>query len=169
MIECSGPLIYTEGWKYRLEKPLSVKTTLTGMAYRIPSLDGGPDWTSLEDNGWMHFRAGYCYDGPSGPTIDTSDSMRPAACHDSPYQAARLGHIQQDEELRHRVNVFFHEFLLFEGMCPIRAQLWYEAVEVGAKEAWKPELSYVHEAPSGKVHLIQPGSKQNFELIGVPA
>lgn len=52
-------------------------------------VDGG--WVSLTPDGWLAVRAGYQWDGPSGPTFDTADFMRGSLVHDALYQLMRSG------------------------------------------------------------------------------
>ncbi len=78
----------------------------------------------------------YCWDGPSGPTVDTPDSLRGSLVHDVLYQAIRLGFLPA--ECRHLADLEFHRILLEDGMNPIRARAWFEAVKHFAGSAADP-------------------------------
>lgn len=43
--------------------------------------------------GDLLIRAGYAWDGPSGPTVDTPSFMRGSLVHDALYQLIREGHL----------------------------------------------------------------------------
>lgn len=168
-IETSGPLLYRGGYKYRTEADLSVKTPLVGMPFVITSVDGKTPWARLDADGWAHAFKGYCWDGPSGPTFDHlfgEAGMRPSVFHDIPYQGARLGHLEQDDKLRQRVDEFFRDFCIHDGMSVARADLWYAGIREGAGYAWKRKLEIVHEAPSGKHYEVLPGSSFALKIIG---
>lgn len=164
-MKTSGQLLYRQGYKYRLERDWGCQTTILDWPYTIASLDGGKPWVQLGVTGYLKFRAGYCYDGPSGPTIDTPPAMGPAAGHDGLYQGARLGHLPQEDSFRKRVDDWFYQFLLDEGISRLRAWTWYRGIRAGAGYAWKAKLEEVHEAPSGRIYRVQPGSKEALELI----
>ena len=163
-IETSGELLYTEGYKYLNARPWSVKTPFTGMTFTIPAHDGGA-WVALDADGWMHFRAGYAFDGPSGPTRDTPSSMRAAQMHDGCYQAARLGLLDGSEAMREKVDRFFYDLLREDGMWWWRAKAWHLGVRLGSKFAWVSQPEKVHSAPSGRVIEVQPGTTLNAALL----
>ena len=160
--EVPAPLLYRAHYKYRFEREFRVRLPkkaqpLCDWSFIIPSIDGGPPWVQLRTDRWMIFRAGYCYDGPSGPTKDSPCSMGPAAFHDGCYQGARLSKLPQDEDLRELCDDVFKDYLIHDGMSDERAELWYQGVQLGAGYAWKPQLERVYESPSGKIYLVNPG------------
>lgn len=74
-------------WKYRLAETIQIKT-------RIRPSGGLPierDFFRLDLDGTLTVRAGYCWDGPSGPAFDTKTFMRGSLVHDVFYQMIRLG------------------------------------------------------------------------------
>lgn len=74
----------TSGFKYRLAADYHCKIGVYGRK-------GGSPFLRLDDDGVLWFSAGYCWDGPSGPTIDTAGAMRPSLIHDGMYELIRLG------------------------------------------------------------------------------
>jgi len=85
-------------------------------------------------DGTLSIRAGYAWDGASGPTIDTKTTYHGSLLHDLLYQLMREGIIPRsyrkaaDQELR--------DVCIEHGMYPIRAKLWYLAVRTfGGKQA----------------------------------
>lgn len=73
---------YKEGYKYQLAEDYQVEVPIVGQ--EIDST-----FISLTKRGFLTIKAGYAWDGPSGPTIDTRDFMRGALVHDALYQLMR--------------------------------------------------------------------------------
>ena len=164
MIETSGELLYFDGYKYLNARPWSVKTPFVGMPCMAPAHDGGAPWVRLDIDGWMHFRAGYAWDGPSGPTWDTPNSLRGSQAHDGPYQLSRLSLLpDRSEAMRERVDRFLYAMLRQDGMSWVRARLWLRGVRVGAAYAWAPQPEIVKCAPSGRKIRVPHG--QTLEQI----
>lgn len=117
----SGPMFYTSGYKYQLKKDItfslppeyegiSVKTDYIELSYRE-----------------VKIKRGYAYNGASGPTVDTKNSMRPTAFHDAMYQLLAAGLIPR--ELKGLVDELFKELLRQDGMSKIRSSIWYQGVD----------------------------------------
>lgn len=68
----------------------------------------------------------YAWDGPSGPTIDTKNSMRAALIHDILYQAIREKELPK--KCRAKADKLFLELLKEDGMFCIRRWIWYLSV-----------------------------------------
>ena len=79
----STQIYYQDGFKYRLSRPFEFRTGIYGY-------EGGNSWLWLNADGWLSVRAGYAWDGASGPTKDTHGVMRAALVHDCLYQLIRL-------------------------------------------------------------------------------
>tara|TARA_R110000772_G_scaffold4094_2_gene14441 strand:+ start:792 stop:1205 length:414 start_codon:yes stop_codon:yes gene_type:complete len=74
---------YIDGIKYKLVHDAEFKTRIKLHA------DVDSEYILLRTNGWMLVRAGYCWDGPSGPMADTQDLMYPSLGHDALYELLR--------------------------------------------------------------------------------
>ena len=74
-------------------------------------------------DGSITVKKGYAWDGASGPTIDTKNSMRGSLIHDSLYQGIRLGLISRDKQKI--ADKEFFKIIIEDGMCPFRASCWY--------------------------------------------
>lgn len=113
-------ITYSRGrYKYRLEEPYEIGTTILGASAETTYLD-------LNRSGRLYIRRHYCWDGPSGPTWDTVTTLRPSLIHDALYQLIRLGLI--DKRHKPAADRLFHDLLLENGMNRIRAWLWWRAV-----------------------------------------
>jgi len=121
------------GFKYILYRETSYPTGI------IPETES-PDlsWAALDKNGLLTVRKGYTFDGPSGPTIDTSDFMRGALIHDALYQLMREEVLPQSA--RKRADEILHEICVADGMSKFRAWYVYSAVRTFAAESAKPNL-----------------------------
>jgi hypothetical protein len=74
----------------------------------------------------LYIRDGYAWDGASGPTLDTRNSMRASLVHDSLWQLIAAGEL--GEGYRASADKEFHSILKEDGMDRFRAKLWYWAV-----------------------------------------
>jgi len=83
------------------------------------------DFIELYDD-TLKVKKRYCYDGPSGPTIDTKSSMVPSLMHDAMYQLIRLQLLSVD--FKDEIDKEFYILCLENGMPKWRAWLWYQAV-----------------------------------------
>jgi hypothetical protein len=80
-------------YKYRLQQDFSMTIPV------IPDADVATEYIELKVSGKLTIKEGYRWDGPSGPTKDTSSFMRGAPVHDVLYQLMREGHLDRK---RHR-------------------------------------------------------------------
>lgn len=115
-------ITYSEGYKYQLGVEHKEMTPITGVLI----ID---DYFMLEPDGMLTVRKGYAWDGASGPTFDSKSSIRPSLVHDVFCQAMRDGRLVY-EDWQDTVNKYFREQLVANGMWPLRAALWYHAVEL---------------------------------------
>jgi len=110
---------YKSGYKYQLVSDFSVKIDIVWY-------DISTDYITLNNKGVLTISKGYAWDGPSGPTYDSKNSLRASLVHDSLYQCMRLGllpsetRIYADEEL--------NKILKEDGMWSIRRWYWMRGV-----------------------------------------
>ena len=116
-------IYYKEGYKYQLVRSYALQTKITG--YCVST-----DYIDLFTNGVLTIKWGYAWDGPSGPTFDTKNSMRGALVHDALYQLMRLGLIP--ESCRPLADNELHNICLEDGMWHPRVDLWEHMVAVFA-------------------------------------
>jgi hypothetical protein len=121
---------YRCGYKYQL---VSDYTTYVNVA---PKWVIKNEYLSLDTEGKLSIRAGYAWDGPSGPTWDSKNSMRGSLVHDALYQLMR-------EELlsphfRKKADKELYRICVEDGMWRWRAHLWYLAVSKLAGPAASP-------------------------------
>lgn len=90
---------------------------------------------SIGKDGCIISHSGYWYDGPSGPTIDTPNSMEAACFHDIIYDLIRKGIIPNTYWNRRKADKIFYRALRRDGMSYFRANLWYFGVRAGGSFA----------------------------------
>ena len=113
---------YLQGVKFVLSEDYLVQTPVTGVDIIDP-------WFRLFPDGRLHILAGFAWDGPSGPTFDTKDSLRASLIHDVFCIAMRDGRL--NFERQDAINEFFREMCIEDGMPAWRARIWFWGVEIG--------------------------------------
>ena len=73
---------YKDGYKYQLVQDYEVRIEITG--HNVKS-----DFIELTSDGRLKIKKYYCWDGPSGITVDTKNFMRGSLIHDALYQLMR--------------------------------------------------------------------------------
>lgn len=119
-------------YKYQTMRDYSVSIPLFPQL-SITSSDG---WIRLTPGGLLQIRKGYCWDGPSGPAIDTKNFMRGSLLHDALYQLMRENKLPQD--CRKIADEVLKLACLEDGMSGIRANWVYWAVQTFARRASTP-------------------------------
>ena len=119
-------------YKYKMVTKRVVQTGIKG--YNIKT-----DFFWLKECGELVIFAGYCWDGPSGPTVDTPSFIRSSAVHDILFQIMREGRIPDIDR-----DIFFDDANLelyrigkIDGMNPIRALWVWKSVD---SFGWKHTL-----------------------------
>lgn len=105
---------------------------------------------ALAPNGVLTIKAGFLF-GPSGPTLDTDNSMRGALVHDALYGALRsrklLGRfnsyrnptLMSHEDLRRLADQWLWKIVQEDGMSRFRADRWYDGLRFGGASSAKPK------------------------------
>jgi hypothetical protein len=126
---------YRKGFKYQLTRDLVLQSSV------YPREDIITDFYEIHKDGILIAKRGYATDGPSGPTFDSTCSIRAAVGHDVVYQAMR-------EELllwrfKKYIDEDFYDWLIDDGMWVFRADRWLSAVrKYGGKESENPYREY---------------------------
>lgn len=120
-------------WKYRLYEDQIYQTGINPPppaydAAFVPAID--TQFISLTVDGVITVKAGYVWDGASGPTFDTKNTFMASLIHDALYQLMRNGLL--DRKWRKRADKIMYEILRSRGMWKVRAKIWYRAVRIGA-------------------------------------
>lgn len=127
-------IYYKDGYKYQLTEEY-----IADISYYIsPLSDINTEFIKLQDNGLLIICRHYCWDGPSGPTWDTSNFMRPSLVHDALYQLMRQGHLNPNI-YRKRADKLLQQMCIEDGMSKVRAWWVYHGVRIGGKGAASSE------------------------------
>ncbi len=102
-------------WKYRLAKKEIFET---GWELEVGC---STDYIRIERDGRLTIEPGYCWDGPSGPTIDRRTNMRGSLAHDALYQLMRMGLLST--EYRIGADMYLAQCWREDGMWPWVAHL----------------------------------------------
>ena len=106
---------YRKGYKYQLAEDYSIDLPEFALAGSV--IDD--HFVTISPVGRISFKAGYAWDGPSGPTIDTRSFMRASLVHDGLYQLIREGHI--DRSRWRDADLVLHRLAREDGMSRLRA------------------------------------------------
>ena len=122
---------YKEGYLYQLAEDYQVAIDIRPAAFiRTP-------YIRLDIDGMLSIVAGYAWDGPSGPAIDTLNFMRGSLVHDALYQLMRMGML--DHILyREAADRILQRICVEDGMSALRAWWVYQGVRFGGGPAADP-------------------------------
>ena len=129
---------YRKGYKYQLAEKEHFQTPLLGFSIVT-------EFIVLHPSGRMVIDSGYAWDGASG-AIDTDTILRGSLGHDALYQLMRQRYLPQD--CRKKIDDYFEELCLEDGMCTFRADYINDAVKLLAEFAADPKnIKKVYTAP----------------------
>ena len=124
-------IFYRSGYKYQLAETYTVSVVIQ------PEKKIESDFIEISTERMLTIKAGYAWDGPSGPTIDTKSFMRGSLVHDALYQLMRNQFLP--EGCRKDADQELHRLCCEDGMNRFRA--WYVLLGVrkGAGFAASPK------------------------------
>jgi hypothetical protein len=122
---------YKAGFKYQTALDYVMETGVK------PEFDIETAYISLYKDGTLIIKQGYCWDGPSGPTIDTKNFMRGSLEHDAFYQLMREKHLPRSYRIK--ADERLYNVCREDGMSYIRAQWVYRGVRVGGGSSTNPK------------------------------
>ena len=124
-------IYFKRGYRYRLES-----------AYRHPDRLDLPDFRSRWFScvgGMLTVADGYCWDGASGPAVDTRNFLRGSLVHDALYQGIREGLLTPAH--RHTADLILFAIIRQDGMPWVRAKWVLWAVNrLGPRDGGKSRL-----------------------------
>jgi len=105
-------------YKYEMIIEREVQTSWLGSNIKT-------EFFELNELGVLKMKAGYRWDGPSGPTIDTPSFMRSSATHDCFFQMLRMGLVcdSQRERFFKTANKDLKLISIEDGMLVTRASI----------------------------------------------
>jgi hypothetical protein len=135
---------YRDGYKYQLaEDEVFLETPLR------PMLEGAlvdTDSIRLDPYGNLIVKAGYAWDGPSGPTRDDPTNMTPSLFHDAAYQLIRCEYVSAHYRLL--ADQHLGQLCIDRGMWKTRSWIWVRNLRrFGAPAADPKNKKIIHEVP----------------------
>lgn len=134
----AGPISYTPGYRYQLDEDWTIQTTITGHTAEV-------EFATLFADGRLQIRKGFAWDGASGPTIPTSDTMRASLVHDALYRMGRAGLLPQ--VCKDPADCLLRDLMLADGAPHFRAEYFYQAVRELGEASWRVQPRDVRRAP----------------------
>ena len=125
-------IAYRAGYRYQLAEDYVCATGI-GISEPIES-----SFIILYRDGGLFIKAGYAWDGPSGPAIHTKNFMRGSLVHDALYQLMRERQLEHDT-YRDIADRLLQAMCLEDGMSTIRAWWVYHGVHFGGGPAADPK------------------------------
>ena len=114
-------IAYKDGYKYQTDEDTYYKLSFKSVSEKVSTR-----FITLYPDGWLHIKAGYCWDGASGPTVDSKNSQRAGLIHDAFYQLMRY---ELDQRMwRDEMDEEFEDILKKDGMGWFRRNLWEKSV-----------------------------------------
>ena len=98
------------------------------------------DYGRIDSDGGITIFKNYCYDGGSGPAVDTKTAMTGSLFHDFLYQLMREGILHKSyKDIADRL---LEQICIENGMWKARANWWYWAVRSFAKRSLEPSKDH---------------------------
>jgi len=132
---------YRSGYKYQLATGYSMPITIK------PKKAIATEFITLDTKGTLTIKAGYAWDGPSGPVVDTKENMRASLVHDALYQLMRLKKLSATAH-KDRADKIFKNICIKDGIPKKIASAYYLGLKLGGKPATDPKnKKKIHRAP----------------------
>ena len=134
---------YKSGYRYQLAEKYSCKTELSVQSHILT------DFIGINLLGKITIEKYYCWDGPSGPAIDTKNFMRGSLVHDALYQLMRQGQLDPFH-YRKPADELLRAICREDGMSRIRSWWVYHSLrQFGYKAATRGNKKQILIAPKG--------------------
>ena len=123
-------------WKYELDHQVTHLTRGLPLRRKACHYPADMEFLAIDEYGRMTIRAGYAWDGASGPAINTETFRCGSLIHDALYQLIREGALPQS--FRKQADQILREICIEDGMWRVRAWWVYRAVRVFGGKAARP-------------------------------
>ena len=111
---------YRKGYKYQTAENFFMMVPI------FPDQDIVTEFINLSTKGEMNIRKGYAWDGASGPTWNTDNTMTPSLIHDALAQLMRQEYLVQGQ--LSSVNQLFDNMLSDRDMWSLRRWYWLKGL-----------------------------------------
>ncbi len=142
-------LYFKKGYKYWVNRPYHILTGIEVnspicLSFKTVDVKGNEveiPMVTLDTQGNLIIYPSYVWDGASGPTFDTLNSMIGSLVHDVIYQLIRLGFIE--DKYRAYADMALCYICKEDGMWSLRAHYWKWAVKNFGIGACKPSAEHL--------------------------
>lgn len=126
-----------KNYKYELVENYSHKININLSDVKSPKNPELQFYLFISNTGFLRIKSGYCWDGPSGISVDTKNFMRGSLVHDALYQLIRQNVLP--ESYREFADELLYKICIEDGMSKFRA--WYvkKAVRLFGKSSATPQ------------------------------
>lgn len=128
-------IFYRKGYKYQLDSDYLVDLSRYDRAFR--GYEAQLKFLEINREGLLLIRAGYAWDGCSGPTVDDRTNMRAGLVHDALCQLFRWKRLPR--ALVRSCDETFRAILKEDGMGAFRRWYYYKGVTVPDQTWTRPE------------------------------
>ena len=136
---------YKKGYKYQIVEDYNDNVHV------YPNEIVTSDYIILKPNGDILIKKGYCFDGPSGPTVDSKNFMRGSLVHDALYQLIREKKI--NKKWRKQADKEIKADCKDDGMSWFRRMYVFKALRKFGSFAANPKNARkIYTAPKVKSH-----------------
>jgi hypothetical protein len=114
---------YRAGYRYQLAENEYYQSDIMPLGVLADT-----EWVALDNEGLLTIRAGYAWDGASGPAMHAHENMRASLIHDAYYQLIRLGLVHA--AYRAAADRIYRRVCIEDGMTEIRAEAHFLALRM---------------------------------------
>jgi len=134
---------YRSGYKHQLASDYNIYTPLK------PIIEIKTDYITLDIEGNLVVKAGYAWDGASGPVPDTNKVLRASLVHDALYQLMRMMPDNfSDDQYRDKADLLFKDICIEDGVIKSKAKVYYFGLKsFGGPAADPTNVKKVKKAP----------------------
>ena len=133
---------FTKGWKYQTTDAVRFALPYDQFG-SLPEINHPEVYACGGHEPLLLVYRDFLWDGPSGPTYDTDDSMTPSLFHDAMYYMCREGRLDY-KVWRPTIDLHFLALNRLAGMAEVRALAWYEAVKNAAEAQAMPQAERIY-------------------------
>lgn len=128
---------YRSGYKYQLAERYDVEIPIR------PRADIHTEFIHLSRlvrsrRALLTIKSGYAWDGPSGPVIDTDDTMTASLVHDALYQLMRMRKLRAGR-WRDVADKLFKRMCMENGVSRAVAHIFYLGLRIGGRSSASPK------------------------------
>lgn len=123
---------FQDGFKYQLTEDAAYQTKV-----QLPH-DIDTKFVSMSKDGLLRLKAGFAWNGVSGPTIQRNSNRRGGAFHDGFYRLIRFGLLNDIPDARNKADEMLRDIWLKDGMWSWLVSLEISVLKRFGEDAARP-------------------------------